>query len=435
MRLLQHTIETLPAGVHFDDDVKGFGVRVGKKRRVYFVRLRDADGTRPMIELGSAIAPDKVSLKDARDAARCKLGQRRNGEQVVKPTLVDSVLAVAETIAHAETMTIGAVSQLRLDAKADEWAKTYVANQKHWHNNVFMPAFGHRPANGADALTREELGAFLLAYKRRAPINANRLHAFVSGLFKWAKRQHYITTNPMIDVGMPTPTKVEKQRARVRVLSPDEIRHVWASLDAIDANADASRRDKATADVWRLRLLFGQRELAIRALEWKWIVLDGDKPLIEWPAHAMKNQTRPHVIPLVGLALDVLSRRRLLASPADRFVFGVRDAINEAPGKTRKNPITGLADFVGKDLRRTAATLMGEHEIDEFWIARVLDHKRAGTTQVYNRYAGWREKHHAVDVLDRAFTAILGPTPKPAALPTPSTPKRPGTVVAFAKRA
>jgi integrase len=121
-----------------------------------------------------------------------------------------------------------------------------------------------------------------------------------------------------------------------------------------------------------------------------------------------KGKRTAHVVPLGPRALAVLQQRRDVASQLDLFVFGTRAGTSKAPGATRRAPIA-LPDFQGKDLRRTAATLMATHGITEFVIARVLAHKNASITGIYNRYEYVAEKRIALDTLDRVLGAILTP--------------------------
>jgi hypothetical protein len=52
---------------------------------------------------------------------------------------------------------------------------------------------------------------------------------------------------------------------------------------------------------------------------------------------------------------------------------------------------------------------MATHGITEFVIARVLAHKNASITGIYNRYEYVAEKRIALDTLDRVLGAILTP--------------------------
>ena len=97
-----------------------------------------------------------------------------------------------------------------------------------------------------------------------------------------------------------------------------------------------------------------------------------------------------------------------------------RDRAKKAP--TVVGRALGIEDFRGHDLRRTAATRMGEAGVPRQHIAYVLNHVD-GTpraTSVYDRYEHDAEKRVALETWGRVLTAIL--EKKPA-----------GTVVPFAR--
>jgi integrase len=60
---------------------------------------------------------------------------------------------------------------------------------------------------------------------------------------------------------------------------------------------------------------------------------------------------------------------------------------------------SGVADFTPHDLRRTAATLMGERGVRPDVIERVLNHTPAKIAWTYNRAAYDAEKRQALAIL------------------------------------
>jgi integrase len=60
---------------------------------------------------------------------------------------------------------------------------------------------------------------------------------------------------------------------------------------------------------------------------------------------------------------------------------------------------SGVADFTPHDLRRTAATLMGERGVRPDVIERVLNHTPAKIARTYNRAAYDVEKRQALAIL------------------------------------
>jgi integrase len=387
----------LAAGVYYDLSLPNFALRVGANRRVFYVRVREA-GARVRVTIGQAgdpaTQPGRLRVKAARQRAAELLALHGDGV-VLKPA--DDAGA---DVLHADTVTVSQLVHAFHEEHAASWSPAHASNQRS-HGARLVRALGPVPAK---ALSRHQLKTLLRKYAERAPVNANRYHAFLSKLCRWAVNEELLAANPIDQLG-----KVTVEESRDRELTAAEIVRLWAALDAVDANPKATPRDRALAAIWRLRLLTAQREAPLRQLQWSWVNFT-DK-LLDIPAGVMKGRKgkrTAHVVPLGPRALAVLQQRRDVASQLDLFVFGTRAGTSKAPGATRRAPIA-LPDFQGKDLRRTAATLMATHGITEFVIARVLAHKNASITGIYNRYEYVAEKRIALDTLDRVLGAILLP--------------------------
>ena len=94
------------------------------------------------------------------------------------------------------------------------------------------------------------------------------------------------------------------EHAGDRVLTDDELRTLWAGLDA---------QPSLAADAVRLRALLGQRGGEIAGMESREVDLVA--ALWELPGRRSKNR-RPHAVPLPQVALALLKQRRE-ALPAD----------------------------------------------------------------------------------------------------------------------
>ena len=114
--------------------------------------------------------------------------------------------------------------------------------------------------------------------------------------------------------------------------------------------------------------------------------------------------------------------------PQDRAGEAVFSTAADASDRAKKAAsavarVLKVDDVRGHDLRRTAATRMGEAGIPRQHIAYVLNHADGAprATHVYDRYEHDAEKRIALETWDRVLAAILGG--KPAA----------GAVVPFAR--
>lgn len=410
----------LTPGEYVDLALPNFGVRVGREGRIrYFVRVRE-QGRRVRVRLG--LYPD-VTLAAARVQARALLHAHDRGHALVAPKLMRATLARGGAVAPAVAargMTVPAAAltpmtltfaRLRddfIEAHRTTWSPYHLSNQEFFANRLCGPIWDGRLAR---ELTRQEIRLFIRDYAKQAPVNANRLQAFLSRLFRWAVEEDLLDAAPTLGLRKPT-----QESRRERVLRAEELQRFWQACLNVYPDERSSPRARAFADIWRLRLLTAQREQELRRLEWRFI--DWTEGYVVFPARLMKNR-HAHVVPLVGRARQILERRRAQASQFDRFVFGTRKATAHAPARTRGVPVA-LPDFRGHDLRRTATTLMTRHGVTRFVVARVLGHTDKTVTAIYDQYEYLPEKRAALETLDRVLGAILTPdAQQPAAAVVP----------------
>jgi integrase len=108
------------------------------------------------------------------------------------------------------------------------------------------------------------------------------------------------------------------------------------------------------------------------------------------PGDVSKNHD-PHRVPLTAPVLEVLQRRRFGAD--DRYVFSNHrhTCVSARAKKAASTLSNGLSfEFRAHDLRRTAASFMGEAGVDRFHIAHVLNHRsvtHSTVTAIYDRFA------------------------------------------------
>jgi integrase len=405
----------LAAGEYFDSTLPDFGVRVQPNgNRAYFVRVREA-GRRVRLTLGPAPRPGMsdaarkltLTLAAARDAAGTKLQLHRDGA-ILRPPVITSALEADAADLRPATLTVKQLAAAFVAKQGGKvWAAGTLRNHRDYLERIIVPAFGHRLAA---SIERWEVRDLLDTYAAVGPVAANRAHSTVCRMFRWAAQRDYIKVNPLADLIKPGKGAASEKR-RARVLDHAEIRYFWTQLEQLERTS-RSKRDRAQVGIWRLRLLTAQREITLRRLRWTWVnFADG---LIEIPADAMKrrDQPVPHVIPMAAGIRTVLEQRRALAHLSDVFVFGTRTGSARMPGPARGLKLE-LPDFQGKDLRRTATTLMRKHgTIDREVVKWVLNHKINDVTGIYDRYDMYDEKLAALEKLDAIVSAILNPDAK-----------------------
>ena len=171
-------------------------------------------------------------------------------------------------------------------------------------------------------------------------IRANRVHAVLHRMFKWAAGQGYIEASPMTEMGKPSP-----ERIRDRVLTDDEVRAVWMACHKWRRGDHLHPMAGAVL----LALLTGQRMGECVGLRWDEVGPDGVWRL---PAARVKNK-HAHSVPLPKSALELLQ-----AMPKGTpCPFGGKPVGTQEKAKLDRLMKTELGDafqpFHLHDLRRT----------------------------------------------------------------------------------
>jgi integrase len=403
----------LEPGDYLDTALPNFGLRVQQTGRWYFVRVREAGG-RVRIKLGPAPGPGlsdaarklTLTLAEARTKAGEQIRLHRAGARLRQP-LITTAAAADTADLRPETLTVAQLAAAFLAKQGGRvWSDGWARQVKDYLERLVVPRFGHRLAA---SVQRAEIRDLLDTYaKQGGGVCANRLHSVICRMFRWALERDYLAVSPTVALVKPAP---DAETPRSRVLEHEEIRALWRRLDTLERTA-ASARARVQIGIWRLRLLTGQREISLRRLQWSWIRFD--EGLIEFPPPAMKRKKQPvpHLLPMSATVRALLEQRRAVAHASDLYVFSTRTGMARLPGPARGLKLE-LPDFQGKDLRRTAITLMRKHGgIDRETVKWVLNHKVNDVTGIYDRYDMFEEKQRALETLDTIVQAILHPDAK-----------------------
>jgi integrase len=412
-------VGALAPGEYVDLSLPNFGLMVlPSGRRFYWVRIREA-GKRIRITLGPAPHPGMaaaekaltLSLAEARAAATEKLRLHRDGAILRPPVVVTAADADAAQL-RPDTLTGAQLAAVFLAKQGGRiWAKGTATCHKDYLARLYVPTFGHRLVT---SVTRQEIRALLDSYAKVGNVAANRAHGTICRMYRWAFREaELILVNPVADLAKPG-IGADAEVRRARVLTHDEIRYFWAELDKLEATT-RSNRDRVQVGVWRLRLLTAQRGITLRRLRWAWVNFREGFIAIPPDALKRKKQPVPHLIPMAPRIRAILEARAAAAHPTDLYVFGSRPGQSKLPTPSRGLQLD-LPDFQGKDLRRTATTLMRTHgNVKRGTVKWILNHKISDVTGIYDRYDMYDQKLAGLTKLDAIVTAILNPNAKRAA--------------------
>jgi integrase len=232
-----------------------------------------------------------------------------------------------------------------------------------------------------EAITRADVRS-LLDRLTDTPVQANRLHACINKMFRWAVSNDIIAANPVAGIKRPA-----KETPRDRVLDDAELAAVWRAANSIGY---------PFGTITQMLILTGQRRGEVAGMLWSELNLDTG--IWSLPRERTKNARR-HEVPLSVQAVAIL---RGAPRISDTHVFsfnGVASVSAHDGGKVRIDAHAGVKGWVLHDLRRTTASGMARLGVSLAVIEKVLNHTSgtfAGIVGVYQRHEFADEKREAL---------------------------------------
>jgi integrase len=229
------------------------------------------------------------------------------------------------------------------------------------------------------------------------PVAANSTFAVVRKLFNWCITRDLVAVSPCAGVRRPS-----LQQARDRVLSDDELCHIWHAADKVSW---------PFGSMVKLLILTGQRRDEVARMSWAELDLDGR--LWSLPRERVKNN-RPHGVPLSRQALAVIGALPRLAGSPHVLTTNGRVAASGFSGGVRRLRALVPSDMPPwrlHDLRRTCASGMARLGINLPVIEKCLNHTSgsfAGIVGVYQRHSFADEKRAAFEAWGRHVAQLVG---------------------------
>lgn len=247
-------------------------------------------------------------------------------------------------------------------------------------------------AKQIEDIKRTDIGRLLDQIEdKNGPTMADRTLAVVRKIMNWHALRTDDFHSPIVrGMGRVNP----KKRARVRVLTDDELRAVWRAAEG------------STGPFGRLArfiLLTGARRTEAAAMTWR--ELDG-----EWTLPGARNKTKVDFVrPLSAEARSVLPAK---VDGCD-YVF-TTDGANPISGfakfKLAFDKACGVTGWTLHDLRRTARSLLSRAGVPAGHVERCLGHIMPGVGDVYGRHEYLEEKRDAFNRLAALIMEIIKPT-------------------------
>lgn len=343
---------------YWDDDLKGFGLRVtknGAKAYVLQYRTHSGKSRRPTLGKHGALTPSQ-----ARDLAKQKLGLVAFGKD---PALDKHNAKTAPTM---DDLAGEYISKHAIPHKSEKSAKS----DKQLIDRLILPALAQKKV--ADIL-HQDIEVLILS-KKDAPYAANRLRALLSKMFNLAIVWGWRENNPATHV-----TKF-----------PEHQREVWLDEVKLSRLIDVLSRhsNRRSVDIVMMLILTGARRSEVFKATWEQFDLDAGVWIKQ--AHYTKQRKYSRT-PLSGLAIDLVKSIYDRRQQNSEYLF---------PGNVPGKPITDIKNFwsgVRKsaeipnvrphDLRHTFASHLASKGLSLAIIGKLLGHTQLSTTQRYAHLA------------------------------------------------
>ena len=311
---------------------------------------------------------------DAREMARTVFAATRQGKD-----------PAAERITARQAPTMRDLRDRYMSEHADRLKPGTRRNYELLWDKHIIPRMGSIKIS---EVQRENIAWLHAHMSKTAPTNANRglevlTKAFaLAELWRW-RPDH---TNPCRHI------KANSEAVRERVLTPDEIKTLWAHLDTIDP-----ARQAPVPVLIRLLMLTGCRVSEWRTARWEWVDLDAGT--LSLP----DSKTGAKTVVLSDAVCGLLAGLKRL----EPYVLPGRQAKPVAGHQKawqRIRKACGLEGVRLHDLRHTVGTHAAASGLSMREVADLLGHKSLQSTQRYVNRVSWLQKTNA----NRVATIVAG---------------------------
>jgi len=327
---------------------------------MWSVLLYDSQGKRRRLEVGEW--PD-VGIPKARELAR-KLKETSASRPAATMTLADVIDAYARTPAGTRPSWTEASRQIR---------------------KVFASHLRTRAGELDEPSLQRTADAYRAALSAAAAVRA------VKPVLKWAAKRGFVT--PGLGRSLEQPQRIKR---RERTLTMEELTKLLAALT-----------DHAHDGAAKAMLLTACRREEVARMRFEDIVTTPAGDIWTIPAEVRKNRTELEV-PLCQLMQQLIGRQGRTSG----YVFlgpkqGRLD--NWSRWQVDINTRSGTSGWHRHDLRRTAATMMGDAGIPPHAVEVALGHKDPHTqlAGVYNKSRYAAEHRQALQALNDVVSGIL----------------------------
>ena len=393
---------------YYDSEESGLILRVsaaGTKSFAYRYEIGDKKrrmtiGTFPGLSLSDArkrVQKLKVQINDGRDPQAEKVAKKR--ERTIEPKTFKQVI---DAYKERHLPTLKKSTQEDYKYRMNHLLKGAGKKMKT-RKRGFDP---ERPIKG---IKRFEILEFLDNIAKTAPVQAQRMQALLSGIFKFAKDREWVDINVANEITIKRKKKKYKRKWQNVDFSDKQIQILWETFD---------EHPEPVRSLLKILMILGQRSGETRNM--KWVDVDLDNKLWTIPAEDTKNG-EVHYVPLPGKAIDILNS--LNHRDKGKYVFESHIKKGEPVGSAQKTAErirtkSGVKDFNIHSMRTTVATSLAGLGTPPQVLSKILNHKRPGEgniiTAIYNKYDYEQEKRIALNRWSHELNRIISKKKKEA---------------------
>jgi len=364
--------------IRWDDQIRGFGVRVYPSNRKTFVLSYRSMGRKHIMQLGPY---GVLTLDQARDRAKRELVRIMEGEDPLE-----------EKRRLSQSATMEVLCEAYLTRHAMVHKKSWRDDDSHIRLHI-IPALGSLPVI---SVQRSDVAKLHQEIGKSKPTRANRVLATLSHMFELAKLWGYL------EEGAPNPAR------RIQKYS-EKSRDRWVTQEELPALARAIDEEEniyARHYFWLL-ILTGARKSEL--LQAKWEDVDTEAGQLKFPE---TKRGQAHYIPLTGPVLAVLGQIPKLEGNPYLFPGEGKEGhmINVTKPWARIRKAAGIEDINIHDLRRTVGSWLAQGGNSLHLIGKVLGHSNQSTTAIYSRF-GQDSVRQAMDDHGRRLMVAAGKLP------------------------
>lgn len=374
-----------PQDIRWDDEIKGFGIRVfpsgGKKFVISYRHL----GRKHIMQLG---AYGVLTLDQARNMARKKLVD-----------VIEQKDPLEDRMKQRRGEKIKDLCGVYIERYAKLHKKSWKKDESRI-NRIIIPRWGNHMADSINRSDVAELHSQL--GEMSGHYEANRVVELLSKMFELAQKWGFIKE------GLINPAhKIDKfkEEKRDRWVTAEELPRL---AEAIDGEGNYYAR----MGIW-LFLLTGLRKNEL--LQAQWSDVDMERKELRIPE---TKAGRVHYIPLSNEAMAILEKLpRFKDNP---YILpghiAEQHLVNLDKPWQRIRRSAGIDDVRLHDLRRTVGSWLAQSGNSLHLIGRVLNHSNTSTTAVYARF-GQDNVRDALEANGRQIMGIAGKRPLAEVVP------------------